>query len=84
MTKFILYTMFYFHVGCERFSNYTGYGDTFRWAGNHIDPTPRDTWGRRCTEVVAIDALVVPNHTEQFQTYHVRRELNKVSCTNNN
>ena len=28
-------------TGVERFSNYTGYADSFRFAGDHIDQTPR-------------------------------------------
>ena len=27
--------------GCERFSNYTGYSRTFRFAGDFIDDAPR-------------------------------------------
>ena len=27
--------------GAERFSDYDGYGDSFKWAGNHEDQTPR-------------------------------------------
>ena len=28
-------------TGAERFSNYTGYAQSFKWEGPHIDPTPR-------------------------------------------
>ena len=38
----------------------------------------RDSWGRICCEVVAIDALVIHDHKAQFQQYMVKRELNKV------
>jgi len=37
--------------GCERFNNYTGYGDSFQWTGDVIDQTPRDTWGRLTRQV---------------------------------
>ena len=29
------------NLGCERFSDYRGYADTFQWAGDHKDDTPR-------------------------------------------
>ncbi len=28
--------------GAERFSNYTGYSNSFRWSGDHQDTTPRE------------------------------------------
>ncbi|XP_025114398.1 LOW QUALITY PROTEIN: poly(ADP-ribose) glycohydrolase-like [Pomacea canaliculata] len=68
-------------TGCEQFSKYTGYADTFQWAGDFVDTTPRDSWGRRCTEVVAIDALVFHgDYKKQFQRTNIRRELNKAFC----
>lgn len=63
--------------GCERFSNYDGYAAKFVWKENFIDHTPRDSWGRICCEVVAIDALVIHDHKSQFQQHLVKRELNK-------
>ncbi|XP_050391960.1 poly(ADP-ribose) glycohydrolase isoform X1 [Patella vulgata] len=63
--------------GCERFSNYDGYADSFTWAGNHDDVTPRDSNGRLCTDVVAIDALIIRNPNDQFKDYMLKRELNK-------
>jgi len=38
----------------------------------------RDDWQRRCTEIVAIDALHFKNFLEQFQPERINRELNKV------
>ncbi|KAK7498583.1 hypothetical protein BaRGS_00010243 [Batillaria attramentaria] len=68
-------------TGCEQYSEYTGYADSFEWARNHVDETPRDPWGRRCTEVVAIDALVFRNdYNRQFKRQSVVRELNKAYC----
>lgn len=63
--------------GCERFSNYDGYAAKFVWKENYVDNTPRDSWGRICCEVVAIDALVIHDYKTQFQQYMVKRELNK-------
>ena len=93
--------VWYNHINCagaERYSDYTGYSNTFRWAGNHNDKTqrladnwilivlmftclcsPRDSWGRRLTEVVAIDALRYHHYSEQFRPGFIKRELNKVS-----
>uniref|UniRef100_A0A0B7B403 poly(ADP-ribose) glycohydrolase n=1 Tax=Arion vulgaris TaxID=1028688 RepID=A0A0B7B403_9EUPU len=46
-------------TGCERFSNYEGYSESFKFSGDHQDTTESDVWKRKCTEVVAMDALVV-------------------------
>ncbi|XP_074647894.1 poly(ADP-ribose) glycohydrolase-like [Tubulanus polymorphus] len=64
-------------TGCERFSNYKGYSDSFIWDGNYVDSTPRDSWKRRCTDVLAIDALVVRQFSQQFRPSYVNRELTK-------
>lgn len=40
----------------------------------------RDDWGRICTDVTAIDALVIHSHEKQFRSDLLKRELNKVSC----
>ncbi|KAK6930406.1 Poly (ADP-ribose) glycohydrolase (PARG), catalytic domain, partial [Dillenia turbinata] len=47
-------------VGAERFSNYTGYGSSFRFSGNHVDNREVDFMGRRKTRIIAIDALCCP------------------------
>ena len=40
----------------------------------------RDDWGRRCTQVTAIDAINVKRDVDsQFDAYSMRRELNKAS-----
>ncbi|XP_046737698.1 poly(ADP-ribose) glycohydrolase-like [Diprion similis] len=64
-------------TGVERYSNYEGYSDTFKWTGNFIDETPRDSSGRRCTSVVAIDALLFKQSHTQFTITNIIRELNK-------
>lgn len=38
----------------------------------------RDDWQRRCTEIVAIDALKFRHFLEQFLPEKINRELNKV------
>lgn len=38
----------------------------------------RDDWQRRCTEIVAIDALKYRHFLEQFLPEKMKRELNKV------
>lgn len=67
-------------TGTQQFSKYTGYAHTYRWAGRHHDTTPRDGWQRRCTEIVAIDALQFRSFMEQFKPDKINRELNKAYC----
>lgn len=64
-------------TGTQQFSKYTGYSQTYKWAGRHHDSTPRDEWQRRCTEIVAIDALQFRSFMEQFKPAKIDRELNK-------
>ncbi|KAF7272905.1 hypothetical protein GWI33_014342 [Rhynchophorus ferrugineus] len=64
-------------TGVERFNNYTGYGDTFEYAGNHIDTTPHDLFGRRRTSLCVIDAVMFDKSQYQFQSSMILRELNK-------
>ncbi|XP_046432924.1 poly(ADP-ribose) glycohydrolase-like isoform X2 [Neodiprion fabricii] len=64
-------------TGVERYSNYEGYSDTFKWTGNFNDETPRDSSGRRRTSVVAIDALLFKQSHTQFTVTNIIRELNK-------
>lgn len=69
-------------TGCERFSNYRGYGKSFEWDGDYVDETPSDNEGRKYCTVVAIDALFLSrNPKEQFSPAKVNRELNKVNET---
>ncbi len=44
-----------------------GYGHTFEWAGDHVDNTPRDSWGRRKTMIVAMDAIHFKSTQDQFK-----------------
>ena len=66
-------------TGSERFSSYTGYGKQFQYAGDFVDPTPRDSWCRRCTKIIAIDAVERPGQA-QFQDKLLLRELCKAYC----
>jgi poly(ADP-ribose) glycohydrolase len=66
-------------IGPMRFSNYSGYRDTFAWASHHEDKTPRDALGRLETLITAIDAVSFPvtQVGRQYSRYYVNRELNK-------
>uniref|UniRef100_A0A8C1SC14 poly(ADP-ribose) glycohydrolase n=1 Tax=Cyprinus carpio TaxID=7962 RepID=A0A8C1SC14_CYPCA len=68
-------------TGTEQYSKYSGYAESFKWKANHKDEIPRDGWQRRCTEVVAMDALRYRNFMEQFQPEKMARELNKAYCS---
>ncbi|VDO13221.1 unnamed protein product, partial [Brugia timori] len=64
--------------GAERFSDYNGYGSSFRWRPmEKMDSFPRDRFNRLCCELVAIDALPFYNKHEQFNIDLVNRELLK-------
>ena len=68
-------------TGCEQYSYYNGYGDTFRWSGDFIDETIRDDWRRRQIQLVAIDAInFYHNSMKQFSVDLRLRELNKAYC----
>ena len=65
-------------AGVEQYSEYSGYGDSFRFEGRHKDATPRDAGGRRLTTVVAMDAISFRgDKAVQFRRPAVERELNK-------
>ncbi|KFM68951.1 Poly(ADP-ribose) glycohydrolase, partial [Stegodyphus mimosarum] len=65
-------------TGVEQYNKYSGYSDGFKWEGNFDDQTPRDTWGRRFTQIVAMDAKHFRD--EQFKEMYITRELNKAFC----
>ncbi|XP_068424615.1 poly(ADP-ribose) glycohydrolase-like [Clinocottus analis] len=67
-------------TGTEQYSQYAGYAESYRWKDSHIDETARDDWQRRCTEIVAIDALKYRHFLEQFLPEKMTRELNKAYC----
>ncbi|VDK84342.1 unnamed protein product [Litomosoides sigmodontis] len=64
--------------GAERFSDYSGYGSSFRWRPRRkVDSFPRDRFNRLCCELVAIDALPFSSKRDQFNVELVDRELLK-------
>ncbi|KAB5581692.1 hypothetical protein PHYPO_G00178660 [Pangasianodon hypophthalmus] len=67
-------------TGTEQYSKYSGYAESYSWKANHKDETPRDEWQRRCTEIVAVDALKYRYYMEQFHPDKITRELNKAYC----
>ncbi|XP_052468866.1 poly(ADP-ribose) glycohydrolase [Carassius gibelio] len=68
-------------TGTEQYSKYSGYAESFKWKASHKDEIPRDGWQRRCTEIVAMDALRFRDFMEQFQPEKMTRELNKAYCS---
>lgn len=67
-------------TGTEQYSRYSGYAESYKWKNSYKDETPRDDWQRRCTEIVAIDALKYRHFLEQFLPEKMTRELNKAYC----
>ncbi|XP_050589132.1 poly(ADP-ribose) glycohydrolase-like isoform X2 [Bombus affinis] len=63
--------------GIERYSKYKGYSNSFKWMGDYVDETPKDSSGRRLTSIVAIDALYFTHSEAQFNINNIIRELNK-------
>ncbi|XP_017754645.1 PREDICTED: poly(ADP-ribose) glycohydrolase [Eufriesea mexicana] len=63
--------------GVERYSKYKGYSNSFKWMGDYVDETPKDSSGRRLTSIVAIDALYFTHPQSQFSISNITRELNK-------
>ncbi|KAG2327692.1 hypothetical protein Bca52824_010420 [Brassica carinata] len=66
-------------VGAERFSRYTGYSSSFRFAGDYIDTKERDVFGRRKARIIAIDALRHPG-ISQYKPECLLREAKKALC----
>ncbi|KAM4729657.1 poly(ADP-ribose) glycohydrolase isoform 1-T2 [Anableps anableps] len=67
-------------AGTEQYSKYSGYAESYKWEESYKDETPRDDWQRRCTEIVAIDAVKYRHFLEQFLPEKITRELNKAYC----
>ncbi|CAF0994283.1 unnamed protein product [Adineta steineri] len=66
-----------FLIGCERYSLYTGYANSFQFAGDYRDTTPKDNWGRKWCHLVAMDAIYFRVPSTQYQKENVDRELIK-------
>lgn len=67
-------------TGTEQYSKYSGYAESYEWKESYNDEKPRDDWQRKCTEIVAIDALKYRHFLEQFLPEKMTRELNKAYC----
>ncbi|XP_053267230.1 poly(ADP-ribose) glycohydrolase [Pleuronectes platessa] len=67
-------------TGSQQFSEYSGFGASFEWAGPNKDKLKRDEWGRLQRQILAIDALHFKNPREQYSMIKVTRELNKAFC----
>mmetsp|Transcript_32571 Transcript_32571/g.79246 ORF Transcript_32571/g.79246 Transcript_32571/m.79246 type:complete len:219 (-) Transcript_32571:177-833(-) len=63
-------------IGAERFSTHTGYGRSFKFAGDYVDETPIDSGKRLANIIVCYDAIV-SRHTNEFQLKNMRREFLK-------
>lgn len=68
----------FFIMGCERFSSYTGYAGSFKYAGDYNDETQRDQFRRRICTIVALDATLFRNKSYQYDENALKREANKV------
>ncbi|CAF0733871.1 unnamed protein product [Adineta steineri] len=66
-----------FLIGCERYSSYTGYANSFQFAGDYRDTTPKDNWGRKWCHLVAMDAIYFRDPSTQYEKENVDRELIK-------
>ncbi|XP_055851769.1 poly(ADP-ribose) glycohydrolase [Episyrphus balteatus] len=64
-------------VGCEMYSKYKGYSNSFIWDGNFEDNTPLDSSRRKSVHIVAIDALPFAKPSHQYREDLMLRELNK-------
>uniref|UniRef100_A0A3P8SCX4 poly(ADP-ribose) glycohydrolase n=1 Tax=Amphiprion percula TaxID=161767 RepID=A0A3P8SCX4_AMPPE len=67
-------------TGSQQFSCYSGFGDSFEWAGPHEEYLERDVWARLKRQILAIDALHFKNSREQYSMMKITRELNKAYC----
>ncbi|CAF1215209.1 unnamed protein product, partial [Adineta ricciae] len=64
-------------IGCERFSSYKGYANTFQFDGDYRDETPKDHWGRKWCHLVAMDAVYFNDPSTQYHPKEIERELLK-------
>jgi len=58
----------YVHVCVCMYVHGRGYASSFEWAGDYVDPTPRDSWGRKKTTIAAMDAVCFSSINAQFRT----------------
>ena len=57
---------------------YFGYCDQFNYTGPFIDPNPIDDEGRRCVNIVAMDAIVVGH--DEFSPQMIERHQQSLRC----
>ncbi|XP_051269085.1 poly(ADP-ribose) glycohydrolase [Dicentrarchus labrax] len=67
-------------TGCQQYSRYSGFSDSFEWGGPYEEHLRRDEWKRLQRQILAIDALHFRNWRDQFTMSKVTRELNKAYC----
>ncbi|CAF0738092.1 unnamed protein product [Adineta steineri] len=68
-----------FLIGCEQFSTYTGYANTFKAIMQIIliKHRSKNSWGRKLCHVVAMDAIYYANPLTQYTVENMARELIK-------
>ena len=74
-------------TGAEKYSNYSGYANSYKFESSHQDAISRDPLSRKLTQVVAMDAIpYYDDPTEQYLMTNIIRDLNKsyVSFVSNN
>jgi len=67
-------------MGAERYNNYKGYSSSFRYDGNHKDPSTLDSFMRKNVSILAIDAIDFARTTSpkvQYKIERILREVNK-------
>ncbi len=65
-------------TGFERFSDYSGYSDSFKYVGSRKDDTPVDQLsGHKVVKMVAMDAMRFRDRESQYEKENILRELNK-------
>ena len=67
-------------TGTEIYCKYSGYSETFKFAGNVQDKTKPDLFGRKDSNVLAIDAIDFSRTSTtktQFKKERILREINK-------
>ncbi|CAF0958393.1 unnamed protein product [Adineta steineri] len=66
-----------FLIGCEQYSSYRGYANSFQFDGDYRDTTLKDTWGRKWCHLVAMDAIYFRDPSKQYNMKAIDRELIK-------
>ncbi|XP_031731065.1 poly(ADP-ribose) glycohydrolase [Anarrhichthys ocellatus] len=67
-------------TGSQQFSRYSGFGDSFEWAGPHEERLHRDEWARLKRRILAIDAVHFKQSRDQYNMIAITRDLNKAFC----